>query len=335
MPRRGQTRERQPVANAPADQTTEYEPDKGGLSSNLRNSIWLMVSVSGASAFLLLFADFEGKIPRIAATFVVFAIFTVFAALDARGEGPGYRAPIAQVGNTYMLGLALIYTWASLLIRDFSDIWLIPKTVFLMLAVKAGIFVVQRIADLTYSRHRALAAWSWAAAVGVSVATVTLTLPIAVDFIVEFSDLYWRVVYVVLIVSGLSVAVTVLLYWTFRRQDAPTLAPPGRGSFRPAARPPHFGKRSAPMRTERPVPEPPTVPQEPFAGSFWSHQPNLREQAPQYAPPVQTVLPWPTFPDGRPLPQTPNGRPDWNALHHLAWMYANAEQQWFPTTPKR
>ena len=130
------------------------------LSRTLRNSIALMVLVTAASVLLLLFGDFDGKVPRIASTYLVFAVFTLFAALDARDDGPAHRAPIAQVGNSYMLAITLTYTWGSLLATGFDDYWLLPKTLFLMLMVKAGIFLVQRLTDLAVSPQRTLSLWA-------------------------------------------------------------------------------------------------------------------------------------------------------------------------------
>ncbi|HEX9226475.1 MAG TPA: hypothetical protein VF885_07425 [Arthrobacter sp.] len=301
-----------------------------GLSRTLTNSIWLMVSVTAVSVFLLLFASFEGKVPRITGTFLVFGLFTVFAALDAREEGPAHRGPIAQVGNTYMLSLTLVYMWGSLLVRDFSDSWLVAKALFLMVLIKAGIFVVQRVSDLVLSPMLALSRWARAAAVGLGTSTVLLTIKVGTDFFLTFSDLYWRAAYAVFSATGLAVAVTALLYFAIHRQESLN-QPPAQDV--PMNRPPHFGERPQPQpvdhrpaqaeaeRTAAPAPAP--------AQPRW-------QPAPQYTPPAQELMPWPLMPDGRtPVPKTPNGRPDWNALQHVVWIHSNAEQQWFPTIPNR
>lgn len=305
-----------------------------GLSRTLTNSIWLMVSVTAVSVFLLLFVSFEGKVPRITGTFLVFGLFTVFAALDAREEGPAHRGPIAQVGNTYMLTLTLVYMWGSLLVRDFSDSWLVVKALFLMVLIKAGIFVVQRVSDLVLSPMRALSRWARAAAVGLGTSTVLLTVKVGTEFFLTFSDLYWRAAYAVFSATGLAVAVTALLYFVNHRQES--LDQPTAQDL-PMNRAPRFGERPQPQPVEhRPVPveHRPAPPVPAPVQPQWT--PPAAQSAPQYTPPARELLPWPLMPDGRtPVPKTPNGRPDWNALQHVVWIHSNAEQQWFPTIPNR
>jgi hypothetical protein len=315
--------------SGPATPDLEVRP---GLSRTLTNSIWLMVSVTAVSVFLLLFASFEGKVPRITGTFLVFGLFTVFAALDAREEGPAHRGPIAQVGNTYMLSLTLVYLWGTLLVWDFSDSWLVVKALFLMVLIKAGIFAVQRVTDLVLSPMRALSRWARAAAVGLGASTVLLTVKAGTDFFLTFSDLYWRAAYAVFSATGLAVAVTALLYFVNHRQESLNLPPAAQDV--PRNRAPHFGERPQPQPVDhRPAPAellPVPAPVQPQ----WT--PPAAQGAPQYTPPARELLPWPLMPDGRtPVPKTPNGRPDWNALQHVVWIHSNAEQQWFPTIPNR
>lgn len=316
-----------------AAETSAPAQGRDGLSATLKNSITIMAVVALASILILLFGDFHGKVPRIGSTFLVFAVFTVFTAFDAREDGPPHRNPIAQIGNVYMLGLNLVFTWGSLLVANFNDTWLIPKTLFLMLILKLGIFVVQRVADLTYAPQQPLAKWAQAAVIGLVSTSVLLTLPMGLDFWIRFADTYWRIVYAVLTGTGLSVAVTTLLFNVYRRQPGAVpnpftgsrwtaKAPPAPYPSRPGPGqgPAHAPAFSAPapkqprFQAQRPSAFPPQGPTVP----------------PQYLPPLQGSLPWPTFPDGRPLPMAPNGRPDWTALHHVAWINAEAERQWFP-----
>lgn len=304
-----------------------------GLSRTLTNSIWLMVSVTAVSVFLLLFASFEGKVPRITGTFLVFGLFTVFATLDASEEGPAHRGPIAQVGNTYMLSLTLVYMWGSLLVPDFSDSWLIGKALLLMVLIKAGIFVVQRVSDLVLSPLKALSRWARAAAIGLGTSTVLLTLPIGTDFFLKFTDPFWRASYAVLSATGLAVAVTALLYFVNQRQESPHQQSVAPALAPSTSRPPHFGERPQPQPVDqRPV----SAEHRPVPPSPAPVQPPAVQGAPQYIPPAQELLPWPLMPDGRtPVPKNPNGRPDWNALQHVVWIHSSAEQQWFPTIPNR
>lgn len=323
---------------APVTPALERGP---GLSRTLANSIWLMVSVTAVSVFLLLFVSFEGKVPRIVGTFLVFGLFTIFAAMDAREDGPPHRGPIAQVGNSYMLSLTLLYMWGSLFARDFSDPWLIVKSLFLMVLIKAGIFVVLLVSDLVLSPLRVLSRWARAAAIGLGTTTVLFTVPIGTDFLWTFPDLYWRVGYAVLSATGLAVAVTALLYFVDRRQESerqlnsPGHRAPDAGE---SGRPPHYDDRPqtpAPHLTAPPAPEPRPAPAAPSHEMPQWQQPTGFAQAAQYTPPARELLPWPLMPDGRtPVPKNPNGRPDWNALQHVVWIYSNAEAQWFPTTPK-
>lgn len=311
-------------------------PSRDGLSPTLKNSITIMAVVAVVSILILLFADFHGKVPRIGSTFLVFAVFTVFTAFDAREDGPAHRDPIAQIGNVYMLGLNMVFTWGSLLVPRFSDAWLIPKTLFLMVILKLAVFMVQRVSDLNYAPQQPLARWSLAAVIGLVATTVLLTLPVGLDFWIPFHDAYWRIGYAALTGTGLCIAVTTLLFNVYRRQPG-AVPNPFAGS--------HWTSRAPRAPHPRPVRQkgPGAVRQPAFAapGPQQAHprtqQPPAfpQQQAavpPHYQLPVHGSLPWPTFPDGRPLPMAPNGRPDWTALHHVAWINAEAERQWFPDT---
>ena len=333
---------------------TSSEPPK--LASFMVTNIIMLVVVCGASILLLLFGDFDGKAVRTITTLVLFAIFTLFAALDASRDKPQRYISISQIGHIYMLSMGLVLIWGSLAVRRgyFDEFSIMTKTILIVALVKVGVVVVQRISDYLYSSQPQLSLAARFSTYSLALTTILYTLPIGTDFFITFGEGYWKLAVAVLLFAGLSISVTVLLAWYLANNEPVK-------ETRPATRP----DLTAPT-----VPAGPSISQEQRDGSDGAKFFNLDEemksapveaqptvtatsvpvaspspaQGPRYAPagagtipaeppvyarPVAGPQSWPVFPNGQPLPAMGNGRPDYGALQYVASIHAEAERQWF------
>lgn len=311
------------------------QPKFKTLTNLMITNISILAIVGIASILVMLFGDFDGKGIRVASTFLVFAAFTAFTALDSNDKNPSWHLPIGQIGNIYMLGLSLIQIWATLggsaRSRYYDEIEIFGNTVFIIIAVKIGTMIVQKISDLIYVNRPHLPLAAKIAALSFAASTVLFTLPSGLDWIsfFEFDEGYWRFSTAVILLSGLSLAITVLLAWFYGvlqpKKYFEALTTPSPAPQNPQHQ--QINNTQAPAR-------PPVVPvQPPVAPSFTKPVPPQPGESapgvPEFAPPVKAALTWPVFPSGMPLPAKPNGRPDFGALREIAQVYDEAEKQWF------
>lgn len=297
------------------------------LTNLMITNISILAIVGVACILVMLFGDFDGKGIRVASTFLVFAAFTAFTALDSSDKKPSWHLPIGQIGNIYMLGLSLIQIWATLggssRDRYYDELGILSNTVFIILVVKVGTMIVQKISDLIYVNRPHLPLAAKISALSFAAATVLYTLPSGLDWIsfFRFGEGYWRFSTAVILLAGLSLAITVLLAWFYgvlitRKTPAPlnNVAPAPQNA--PVQQVNDIQPVPAPVAPS--LNKPVAPPQNPGVPS-----------APEFAPPVRTALTWPVFPSGLPLPAKPNGRPDFGALREIARVYDEAEKQWF------
>ncbi|MFC7766874.1 hypothetical protein [Leucobacter soli] len=99
---------------APGAAPAPAAPSRHRLSTFLKVSIILLAALSISAIALVFVGDFEGKVERITATFLIFAVFVGLTALDtSRGQRNSWYAPVALIANSYILALLLIVTWMS------------------------------------------------------------------------------------------------------------------------------------------------------------------------------------------------------------------------------
>lgn len=278
------------------------------LTPFLKTSIILLSAVSIASIVLLFIGDFEGKFVRLFSTVALFAIFTLFTAIDTRrGNTQSWYAPVALIGNTYILGLSLIVIW----ITPYEPFTLLAEIVwkifFVVLVTRAVIFCGEQLLKLAGPDNLVLLRFAFATSVLASVAGIMFTLPVGIEaFALTMPSLYWKIAVALLILTALGLAITLLLRWYYtsdEREQARAHRQLAQSQFpvaNPALGQPQFpvanpAPGQAPAGAGYPVPAQPVAP-----------------PAPQ---PAGGLLPWPTFADGRPLPQLPDGQPDFSALH--------------------
>jgi hypothetical protein len=216
-------------------------------------------------------------------------------------------------------------------VGDYDDWGLLPKTLFIAFLIQLGVFITQRISVFIHSGQKQLATAATLTMTGLSAATILFTLPLGLDDLTSFGEGYWKFAIAVILFTGLMLSITSLIVWAFRRNDtgqnvvmatqsasAPPRYPVAKQqqpatSFEPSATSNQIVADDSPEWKD-------SAPSQPV-----QHNPN----APQFAAPVATALPWPVFPNGQPLPPRSNGRPDFKALKTLAEFYAESEQKFF------
>jgi hypothetical protein len=314
------------------------------------------------SVGVLMFADFEGKVVRVVATLLLFGLFTLFAAMDAARDKPARYVQIGQFGHMYMLALNLLLIWGSLLANDksadiFGGMGIFMNMLLLVGIIKVAIVIVQFFSDFTLARQRGLALSALISSLALAVTGVLFTLPIGLNPFFTFTELYWKLSVIVMVVAAGAMSATGLLYNFFKEKDV-TVKPSERRASAQTS-PPRYGdqrhddavsreqgstfnvpidRAGQPQPVQQAVaPQPVTAPRQApgYAPPAPTQQPTSQPQngqiagPPQFARPIPGVQPWPVYPHGMPLPANEHGRPDFRALQHIAGMYAEAERQWY------
>lgn len=259
------------------------------LSRFLLVSIILLAALTVASIALLFVGDFEGRFERVFSTFTLFAIFVVFTAFDTRrDQSTDWYAPVALLANAYILGLGLIVIWVTAY-HPFDLMWEIMwKSLLVILVTRASILACQLLLKAANVQPESVGRFAFVTSVLAVLSGVLYTAPAGIDaFGLHVPDLYWRIATALLILTGLALSITLLLRWYYTADERAE-----RAERRRAAIP-------APYAAGAPEPDAPTA------------------AAPAPAPPAppasQGLLPWPTFPDGRPYPAGADGQPDFLA----------------------
>ncbi|QAB18513.1 hypothetical protein Leucomu_11840 [Leucobacter muris] len=264
-----------------------------GLSTFLKVSIILLAGLTVASISLLFIGDFEGKFERVFSTFALFAVFVLFTALDTRREQKSeWYAPVALIANAYILGLLLIVIWMTPYASFGLMLEIFWKSVFVIVVTRLVILCCQLLLGMGAKLPAVVTRFAFVTSVLAVLSGILFTAPVGIEaFDLHIPDLYWKIATALLILTALGLSITLLLRWSYG-SAAREAARAARGSA-PAAAP----------QPLRPSPAP--------------AQPQLAPQPAPQAPAVehpQQLLPWPTFPDGRPLPAGPDGQPDFSAL---------------------
>lgn len=282
------------TAAAPAPGAPESAPHPVGpaaarprLSTFLKVSIALLAALSVAAIALVFVGDFAGKVERITATFMIFAVFVGLTAADtSRGQRNTWYAPVALIANSYILGLLLIVTWMSEG-GYFLGMGIFWKAVLVIAVTRAVVACCQLLLSMGEGRPETLARFAFVTSVLAVVSGILFTAPLAIEvFSVSIPELYWKIAVAALLLTGLGLAITLLVRWSYGASEREV-----RRTERVAAQQAYAAQRA---RAEQPVA--PIAPSGP------------RPQAPAGAP----LLPWPTFADGRPIPARADGQPDFS-----------------------
>ena len=303
-----------PAAGAPSAGPAE-KPRR--LSTFLKVSIILLAGLTVASISLLFIGDFEGKFERVFSTFALFAVFVLFTALDTRREQKSeWYAPVALIANAYILGLLLIVIWMTPY-DSFGLMWeIFWKSVFVILVTRLVILCCQLLLSLGARLTEVVNRFAFVTSVLAVLSGILFTAPVGIEaFDLHIPDLYWRIATALLILTALGLSITLLLRWSYgseAREAARAQRLAGRpygpsGQQLPPAQGHGFPHQAGTGAPQVPGQAPQQAPQQ---------APGQPQQAPGQAQAQQPpLLPWPTFPDGRPLPAGPDGQPDFSSLH--------------------
>ncbi len=190
------------------------------LTTFMKVSIILLIVVSVVSIALLFIGDFEGRFTRVFTTLGLFALFTTFTALDTRlGRDNEWYAPLALIGNTYMLGLSLVIIWVTRG-NEYTLFFILIAQIGLVLGVtRLVIFSGDRLLRIAPSAAGVLSKSAFTTGILLSISGILFTAPLAFNaFEVEVPELYWRISVAILILTGLFFAITLLLRWYFNAE---------------------------------------------------------------------------------------------------------------------
>lgn len=333
-----------PPANFQAE-ANKQAPPPSKLSAILVTNIWIISIVGFASILLLAFGDFDGKIERVITTLLLFAAFSLFSSISFNGSNSPLSPYINQAGNIYMLVLGLILIWGSLGSEVFAgEIFTFALSIILL--VKAGVLAAQYVALMTHAPQPLLSKFAVLSTGAFAALTILLTLPLG--FVgATFGEWYWKLVVAVVLFGGLTISVMSLLVWNFRKATSeaevqaspsyytgPTNAPPlhayPNAPTNPVQQPQQaFQQQYAPSQPQFTQPQE-TSEQQQKTTAPPSAQPATQHQPTPQAQPNPHALAWPVFPNGQPLPATPDGQPDYQALMMVLRSYENMTPQTFP-----
>jgi len=323
-----------PMAKAPKAQKPPKPPkssDPRGLSLFLKISIVLLAALSIAAISLLFVGSFEGNFVRILATFVIFAVFVLLTALDTHlDKRSDWYAPVALIGNSYILAVVLIVTWMSPYEPFFLGWTIFWKALYVIVATRVVILCCQLLIGMGDRYPAALNIFAFITSILAVISGILFTAPVAIEvFEVTIPELYWRIAVAALMLTALGLAITLLLRWSYGSSDreaARRAREAQRAQYQqqlayaavgPAPQPTPQ-PQPLPVQQADPVQQPIPAPQpaQPQSAQSQSAQSEPAQSAP--AQPVTRVpdedgrLPWPTFADGRPLPIGPDGQPDFS-----------------------
>lgn len=278
---------------------------KPNASLLIRGAIWIAIGALIAAALVcvvwVLIGDQDGIIGRAFLTILLLAAFAGIAILEA-GLAP--RRPD-------WLALASMITWIVALIAGAIKIWLPDEPGeytggvgrFFLLLVIVGVLQLGllHVRLFTPAAQRYVTTFT-RVIYYVTVVLLVLLVAMLVIFLTlpdtfEYSDLYWRIVVALAILTAVGTTLIPLLNALFapKKQVGP-LAAQAHGAF---------------------------------TGSGVAALPA--------APNDQGAQPWPTYADGRtPLPVLPDGSPDWNAYYTGHPTQQTPVQSYYPpheTTP--
>ena len=327
------------VTVAPAQQN-----NKPKLSLFMKLSIALLALLA-IVAIVIIFLDLGANtVDRIVLTGFVFIIFAGLTMLDHRfAHQNSWYLPVALFTNIYAVAITIIVTWVDYYTPAFLLALQIMFTFFIM---RILLLLGQAINLGLTLRTQLVPLISFSSALALLLFGVLVTLPFAIEAFedLEVTDFYTRFVVASAVLATLGVVVSVLLRFALRPKPVdPFPGYPGVTDYRDyvyvknqeaaaaqAASQAHgVGHGTAYPVSVAPQGSPaPAAAAQAAPAQVASAQPASAPapapapaQAPQVAPaqPVAQApaaeperVPWPTLADGTPLPQLPNGLPDFS-----------------------
>lgn len=310
----------------------------------MKVSIAVLTVVTVLSISLLFIGDFEGRFERVFSTLSLFTVFVLLTMFDTRkGRKNDWYAPVALIANTYILGLLLIVIWVTPYEPFGLLLFISWQSIYVIVVTRLVVWGVELLLRTAVGKESSLQLWSQITAILGLLTLVMFTAPLGIQaFRIEVPELYWKFAVATLILTGLGVAVTLLLGWFFRapkptppavpvappapqaqpqqpqQAPVPTPTPQAATPTTPQSAPQPVAPEQAPQPVvpQQPATSQPAAPQQPDApavppASSGTQQPNTQPHSEQQSP---ELLPWPTFPDGSPLPMRADGQPDFSAL---------------------
>ncbi|HUH53735.1 MAG TPA: hypothetical protein VLZ31_06825 [Microbacteriaceae bacterium] len=254
------------------------------LSTFMKISIAILTVVTLASISLLFIGDFEGKFERVFSTVTLFAIFVLLTAFDTRKDQKNeWYAPVALIANAYILGLILIVIWVTPFNQIALPFIILWKSLFVIATTRIVTFGLELLLAVGEGKPESLGRWGQVTGILGVITLILFTAPVGIEaFSVYIPQIYWKIAVAALILTALGLAITLLLNWYYKPASQPVY--------------PASAHDSSPYPTE---PSPGVQPQ--------SVEPVGSET-------TTGLLPWPTFADGTPYPQLPNGQPDFSVV---------------------
>ena len=297
--------------SAPAPAVPVPAAPRHSLSVFLKVSIVLLAALAVATIALVFVGPFEGKVERITATFLIFAVFVGLTAADtSRGQRNSWYAPVALIANSYILALLLIVTWMS------DSGWFLGASIFwkslLVIAVtRAVVACCQVLLGLGEGKSETLSRFAFVTSVLAVVSGILFTAPLAIEvFDITIPELYWKIAVAALLLTGLGLAITLLVRWAYGSDERET-----KRRERIAAGEAYAAQQQANAQLQtaqaQAQAQAAAAQARELSASVTQNAPvSVPPQAP--AAPAQPLLPWPTFADGRPLPARADGQPDFS-----------------------
>ncbi len=301
------------VTAAPAQQ------NKPKLSLFMKLSIALLALLA-IVAIVIIFLDLGANtVDRIVLTGFVFIIFAGVTLLDQQfSHQNSWYLPVALFTNIYTVAIAIIVTWVD---YDTPAFLLALQIIFIFFIMRILLLIGQAINIGLQLRSHLVPIIAFTSALALLLFGVLVTLPFAIEAFdnLEVTDFYTRFVVASAVLATLGVVVSVLLRFALRPKPVdPFPGYPGVTDYRDyvyvknqeaaaaqAASQSAVQAAPAQVASAQPAPAPAPAPQ--VAPAQPVAQPAA--QAPAAEP---ERVPWPTLADGTPLPQLPNGLPDFS-----------------------
>lgn len=279
--------------------------------------IYALIAVGVISVVAVMIGSFNTIVSNAVLTVIALAAFALIVWVETIGAD---NRPLWMTVSVVLVWAAVLLAWAIKIWLPYFDDWYAdsaPLRLFQILLI-GGIarlaFLHAQLVLRKYAKYRELLTASIFANVSVFLVgalALLLVVPLVSGPWIDYPELYWRIVSAVAILAAVATVVVPLFRLIGGRIAA------GNGAGANGA----DGSVAAAEAGVAPV-QPPVAPvaqQQPAVQQSAIQAPPVvqaPQQLPQGSPQQPELLPWPLFPDGSPLPQLPNGQPDFSAQYN-------------------
>src|SRR5699024_2887203 len=181
-------------------------------------SIAVLTVVTVLSISLLFIGDFEGRFERVFSTLSLFTVFVLLTMFDTRkGRKNDWYAPVALIANTYILGLLLIVIWVTPYDPFALLVFISWQSIYVIVVTRLVVWGVELLLRRGNGTQPSQQLWSQITSILGLLTLILFTAPLGIQaFQIEVPELFWKFAVAALILTGLGVAVTLLLSWFFR-----------------------------------------------------------------------------------------------------------------------